>query len=329
MGPGELGTTGNYWTSGDQWPSVTPKKLYLASGHKLSLDAVGTCSNFFVGVWAFEVSLPFANHTRTAIVCGCTTVQPGASDPPSPFVYDPAIPLPTIGGGNLLLPKCGPQDQSSIEDRADVLKFTSDALANTIAVTGEIKVSLHVSSTAVDTDFVVKVTDVFPSLGSFRWIPRFLRHCASTGLDRAPRGRSLSPTALLRTGDGIFTFLCVCVCVCAGDSEPKSMLVQDGIIRMRWREGDKAVSPTLMVPHTVYNVTVSLGPTSYVFNKFHRIRVTVASSNFPRFSVNPNTGASLVNESKTAIAANVVYTNQAHQSFLELPVVSLDELPEL
>jgi predicted acyl esterase len=46
--------------------------------------------------------------------------------------------------------------------------------------------------------------------------------------------------------------------------DPTSMLVQDGIVRMRWREGPSATTPTPMTPGTVYQVTVSLGPTSYV-----------------------------------------------------------------
>lgn len=45
-----------------------------------------------------------------------------------------------------------------------------------------------------------------------------------------------------------------------------SMMVQDGIVRMRWRDGPSASTPTPMVPGTVYEVSVSLGPTSYVFH---------------------------------------------------------------
>ncbi len=200
------------------------------------------------------------------------------------FIYDPLLPVPTVGGGNLLLPKCGPQDQAGVEDRADVLSFTSDVLTEHVAVTGRITVTLFVSSNATDTDFAVKVTDVFPSI-------------------EQQQG--------------------------AGASRPKSMLVQDGIARMRWREGPMSAAPVPMEPGQVYNVTVDLGPTSYVFNPLHRIRVTVSSSNFPRFSANPNTGKPLNDGTPPALAINTVYHDTVHQSYLELPVVRLDDLPEL
>ena len=46
----------------------------------------------------------------------------------------------------------------------------------------------------------------------------------------------------------------------------------------------------MMEPHTVYRVRVSLPPTSNLFKAGHRVRLDIASSNFPRFDVNPNTG---------------------------------------
>ena len=205
--------------------------------------------------------------------------KPAGLDAPSVFVFDPLLPVPTLGGGNLLLPKCGPQDQSSLEERIDVLKFTSEPLESHVAVTGRITVTLFVSSNQTDTDFVVKVTDVYPSLEG---------------------------------------------------KDAKSMLVQDGIVRMRWRNGPMATQPAApLVPNEIVNVTVSLGPTSYIFNPLHRIRVTVTSSNFPRFSVNPNTGKPLTDGSPAELAINVVYHDAEHQSVLELPVVDLETMPEM
>ena len=51
------------------------------------------------------------------------------------------------------------------------------------------------------------------------------------------------------------------------------MLVQDGVQRMRWREGVFAATPSLMTPGTMYQVTVTVGHMSYIFNKGHRIKV--------------------------------------------------------
>lgn len=189
------------------------------------------------------------------------------------------------------MPKCGPQDQSELEDRIDVVEFTSDTLSSHVAITGVVNVTLVVSSNVTDTDFVVKLTDVFPSL-------------EDTG-DADD------------VGEG------------SGKKGAKSMLVQDGIVRMRWREGPMAEEPTLMTPGDVYNVTVTLGPTSYVFNPLHRIRVTVAGSNFPRFSVNPNTGKPLTDGTPGILAVSALYHDAVHHSYLELPVVDLDDMPEL
>ena len=57
------------------------------------------------------------------------------------------------------MPKCGPQDQSELEDRIDVVEFTSDTLSSHVAITGVVNVTLVVSSNVTDTDFVVKLTD--------------------------------------------------------------------------------------------------------------------------------------------------------------------------
>ncbi|MHC4328452.1 MAG: CocE/NonD family hydrolase, partial [Planctomycetota bacterium] len=77
------------------------------------------------------------------------------------YRYDPNDPVPTVGGQNLLLPK-GPMDQRKIESRPDVLLFTTDVLAEPVEVTGRIYAKLYVSSDRPDTDFTVKLTDVYP-----------------------------------------------------------------------------------------------------------------------------------------------------------------------
>lgn len=62
----------------------------------------------------------------------------------------------------MLDPKCGPYDQSSLETRTDILLFTSDVLAAPFAITGRLIAELFVSSNCTDTDFTVKLTDVYP-----------------------------------------------------------------------------------------------------------------------------------------------------------------------
>jgi hypothetical protein len=80
------------------------------------------------------------------------------------FLYDPTNPVPTIGGQNIfgLGLQTGPFDQSSIENRDDVLVFTSSILKKPVGITGQIFANLFVSTDCVDTDFTVKITDVYP-----------------------------------------------------------------------------------------------------------------------------------------------------------------------
>lgn len=56
----------------------------------------------------------------------------------------------------------GPKDQAAVESRQDVLVYTSDVLTEPLEVTGFIKAKLWVKSSAPDTDFVVRLTDVYP-----------------------------------------------------------------------------------------------------------------------------------------------------------------------
>jgi putative CocE/NonD family hydrolase len=82
------------------------------------------------------------------------------------FEYDPANPVPTIGGplccrGELLKP--GPFDQKAAEERKDVLVYSTAVLAKDLEVTGPVSAELWVSSSAVDTDITAKLVDVAPS----------------------------------------------------------------------------------------------------------------------------------------------------------------------
>jgi len=82
------------------------------------------------------------------------------------FDYDPANPMPTIGGplccrSDLL--KAGPFDQQEAEARKDVLVYTAPALEHDLEVTGPVTAELWVASSAVDTDFTAKLVDVWPN----------------------------------------------------------------------------------------------------------------------------------------------------------------------
>ena len=81
------------------------------------------------------------------------------------FVYDPGNPVPSVGGHSCCSWTCGPQgqfDQSAIEQRPDILVYSSALLKQAMEVTGPITVTLYAKTTAPDTDFTAKLVDVAP-----------------------------------------------------------------------------------------------------------------------------------------------------------------------
>jgi putative CocE/NonD family hydrolase len=93
-----------------------------------------------------------------------STLAP-AAEPSDEFVYDPAKPVPTIGGplccdGDHLAP--GPRDQRLVEERGDVLVYSTVPLDHDLEVTGPVRLEFFASSSAVDTDFTAKLLDVAP-----------------------------------------------------------------------------------------------------------------------------------------------------------------------
>jgi uncharacterized protein len=96
---------------------------------------------------------------------GSLSTSAQKSEPSDSYVYDPGDPVPTMGGPlccaqTLIEP--GPLDQRSVENRDDVLVYSIGPLAQDLDVTGPVKATLFVKSTAVDTDFTGKLVDVAP-----------------------------------------------------------------------------------------------------------------------------------------------------------------------
>jgi len=129
----------NQWQTSSTWPPEGAKErtLYLASGGK---------ANSLYGD-------------------GKLSAAPPDGDAPDSFVYDPMNPVPSYGGnvcctGNAV--QAGSFDQRKMEARQDVLVYTSDPFAEGMELSGSILPTLYVSSSAKDTDFTVKVLDVYP-----------------------------------------------------------------------------------------------------------------------------------------------------------------------
>lgn len=89
-----------------------------------------------------------------------STTPPGVERADT-YRYDPADPTPTFGGNNLII-DMGVKDQRPVEERRDVLVFTSEPLTAPLEITGPVTVELWASSSAVDTDFTAKLVDVRP-----------------------------------------------------------------------------------------------------------------------------------------------------------------------
>ncbi|MGH7011347.1 MAG: CocE/NonD family hydrolase, partial [Caulobacteraceae bacterium] len=95
--------------------------------------------------------------------------------------------------------------------------------------------------------------------------------------------------------------------------------ISDGIVRAMWRSGEE--EPERLEPGLPVELVVSLYPTALRFEIGHRIRLDVSSSNFPRFDVNPNSGA-LAGENKGwRVAANTLFLDSKRPSVLILPVI--------
>jgi putative CocE/NonD family hydrolase len=95
--------------------------------------------------------------------------------------------------------------------------------------------------------------------------------------------------------------------------------IGDSIVRARYR--NNLSKAEMMEPGKPYEFIIEMYPTSLVFQRGHRIRLDISSSNFPRFDVNPNTGEPLNDNRRWRIAENTIYLDPQHPSHIVLPIV--------
>jgi putative CocE/NonD family hydrolase len=153
----------NKWQTSDTWPpkGAQPMTFFLSSGGK---------ANTLNGDGVLAAAAP-------------------AEDKRDSFAYDPMNPVPSYGGnvcctGNAVTG--GAFDQRKIETRPDILVFTSEPLKEGIEVSGPIDVTLYVSSDAKDTDFTVKLIDVYPEGPAYNLDETIQRLRYRDGYDRPP-----------------------------------------------------------------------------------------------------------------------------------------------
>jgi putative CocE/NonD family hydrolase len=92
-----------------------------------------------------------------------TRDEPGTDSTADSYTYEPTDPVPTAGGPTLIF-GVGPgvADQGSVEDREDVLVYTSEELSDPVEIAGDVNLTLFASSSQPDTDFVATLVDVSP-----------------------------------------------------------------------------------------------------------------------------------------------------------------------
>jgi putative CocE/NonD family hydrolase len=135
------------------------------------------------------------------------SVKPSKKEKPDRFVYNPADPVPTLGGNDCCRPKIvleGPYDQRGIERRDDVLIYTTAPLKKPVAAVGPVEVKLWAASSAENTDFTAKLVDVYPDGRAINICDGILRVPYREGFDKwvplkpdepAPMTIRLQPTA--------------------------------------------------------------------------------------------------------------------------------------
>ncbi len=228
--------SGNGWRDENEWPIARTHwtKYYLHSKGR---------ANTLSGDGALSTTAP-------------------ASEPADNYSYDPAKPVPFITDASFAQIG-GPDDYRTVEERADVLVYTSEPLTDNIEVCGPLRVHLAAASSARDTDFMAKLIDVWPNGFAQR--------------------------------------------------------LNDGMVRARFRQGmDK---PSLIEPGRVYDYDLDLWNTCQVYGQGHRIRIEISSSAFPKYDRNLNTGDALGQTTQMQVAAQKIYHDREHPTYVVLPIV--------
>jgi putative CocE/NonD family hydrolase len=168
----------------EEFAATTPRVRYFAMGENAWKTAAS---------WPPEGSrvetLYLSSESSAVSIFGDGKLagSPPERDEPDRFVYDPSVPVPSLGGGICCIGGAvdgGAFDQRPNEARADVLVYTSEPLTRPLEVTGPVRVVLFVSSDAKDTDFTAKLVDVLPDGTAYNLDETVLRARYREGYDR-------------------------------------------------------------------------------------------------------------------------------------------------
>lgn len=150
----------NQWHDEDDWPipGTRNTELFLTSGGQ-------------------------ANSIRGD---GRLTFDKPTSEGTDEYRYDPAFPVPTTGGNNCCgtPTPAGPRDQRPLENREDMLVYTSDFLKDSLTIAGQIRMKLFAATDGPDTDWMIKLVDVYPDGYAMPISEGILRARFHQGLDK-------------------------------------------------------------------------------------------------------------------------------------------------
>lgn len=104
-----------------------------------------------------------------------------------------------------------------------------------------------------------------------------------------------------------------------------AQILLEGVIRGRYAKTFK--EQNLLTPGQIYEFYVDLWSVSNLFQKGHRIRIEISSSNFPKYDANPNTGGKFGVGTETLIATQKIYHDKDHPSHVLLPVIPAGSKP--
>jgi putative CocE/NonD family hydrolase len=184
------------------------------------------------------------------------------------FVFDPMDPVPTTGGANshFFMRTLGVRDQRPVQQRPDVLVYTSAPLESDLTIIGPLRAVIHASTEGRATDFTAKLCAVRP--------------------------------------DGY------------------AAIIEDGI--RRGPDPLAGADTSLTEPGRVYRYTIDLGGTGIRIAKGSRLRVEISSSNFPKYSRNPNTGEEPESASRFETVTQTIVHAPDQPSYIALPVLGAD-----
>jgi len=226
------------------------------------------------------------------------------------------------------------QDEPEWPPRAQLEWFYLESRGHANTLTGDGKLEMHAPGGPAPDRFVFDPNSPAPTMGGavccnpkvFPWGPMDQRTVEKRRdvlvYTTAPLKKDMEVIGPVRVvlyastsaGDTDFTAKLVDVF-----PDGRAQNLTDGILRVRYRKSlEKA---ELIRPGEIAKLTIDAGVTGNVFQKGHRIRIEISSSNFPRFDRNPNTGRNIADETELRKASQTIYHDAQHPSRLVLPVI--------